>query len=192
MKKTVIIIISIVLALAVLILSVTVGMIGFVSWVFGGVRFSPEAAMEAVGIGASEAERIEGDGVYFYYHTIAEMYSDLDNMTDWIYSVTPVRQNGIGMWYASPDPRSYSVYLEGESEWIGSFVFVEIDGTFHNFFLPAVLNTEPSSLSEALSEDYTSVTVRGQTIDVFKHSYFVTEDEVAFFDINGTTFVIDK
>ena len=61
MKK---LIMTILLAIIISLLILSISACGFVSWVWGGNRFSPEAAMEAVSLGSSQRERIETVNCY--------------------------------------------------------------------------------------------------------------------------------
>lgn len=56
LKTSLIILLVIVLLVALIGFGITV----FVSWVWVGIRFSPDEAMEAVGIGHSQRDRIGG------------------------------------------------------------------------------------------------------------------------------------
>ncbi len=191
MKKTLKIILIILLVVALGISMVGCGIIGFVSWVWGGVRFSPDAAMEAIGIGHSQQERVEGEDCYFYYSTFADRYYEGEDMDDWICAVTPVERSGWFMWNATPDPRGEFVYIEGTQQQMGLLVCVEADGKFYNFFLISDGNTNPPSFPDPLADGYTHVTVNGEQLEMFKHSYFVTDAEVEAFEINGTRLVVD-
>ena len=188
LKKLLIASSVIVLALAL----ITLGIISFVSWVWGGTRFSPEDAMEAVSLGSSERARIEAKGCYFYYTTIADDYeaSADSNMADCIQHVTPVTKNSIGMWHAVTRPSRYPIYIEGTEAYVGSLVVEELDGVYHNFFLPSVGGANPPTLPDAFADGYTVITVDGEDIELFKHSYFTTETEVVKFEINGTVFTV--
>ena len=90
-----------------------------VSWVWGGIRFTPDAAIEAVGLKLSEREYIINDDIYFYYDTA-------EHMDDWIDDVIIVKQNGMGMWYAVTNPpNNSSVYVEDTGEWVGKLMYIE-------------------------------------------------------------------
>lgn len=188
LKTVLITLLVIVLVLALIGFSI----IAFVSWVWGGNRFSPEDAMEAVSLGSSQRERIEVEGCYFYYTTLADDYetSADSNMADCIQHVTPVTKNNIGMWHAVTRPSSYPVYIEGTENYVGSFVVEELDGVYHNFFIPSVGGTNPPTLPDILADGYSVITVDGEDIELFNHSYFTTETEVVKFEINGTKLVV--
>lgn len=190
MKKALKIILIVLLILALSLGMVGCGIIGFVSWVWGGVRFSPDAAMEAVGIGYAQQPRIEGEDCYFYYSTFADDYYEGEEMDDWICRVTPVRKSGWFMWHATPDPRGELVYTEEEQQAVGRLIAVEVSGKFYNFFLITDGGTNPPSFPAALADGYTHVSVNGERIEVFKHSYFVTDAPVEVFEINGTRMVV--
>ena len=185
--------VSIALLVIVLLLAlIGFSIIAFVSWVWGGIRFSPEDAMEAVSLGSSERERIEVEGCYFYYTTIGDDYeiSEDSNMADCIQYVTPVIKNNIGMWNAVTRPSSHPVYIEGTETYVGSFIAEKLDGAYHNFFIPSVGGTNSPTLPDTLADGYSVITVDGEDIELFKHSYFTTETEVVKFEINGTKLVV--
>ena len=192
MNKALRIILLILLAIVFTLGSIGFCITAFVSWVWGGIRFSPEAAMEAVSLGSSEWERIESEDCYFYYRTFEDRYETSEDMSDWICDVTPVRKNGIGMWYASPDPGGYEVCMEGTETKVGYFIPIEVDGVYHNFFLPSTGGTNPPTLPALLSDGYTNAVVDGREHELFKHSYFVTESAVEKFEINGRMLIIDN
>ena len=191
MKKALKIILIVLLILTLSLGMVGCGIVGFVSWVWGGVRFSPDAAMEAIGIGHSQRERIEGEDCYFYYSTFADRYYEGDHLGDWICDVTPVEKNGL-LWNATPEPRGEFVYSDGEQETVGYFYCFEVDGRYHNFLIPDVGGTNPPSFHAALADGYTHVCVNGEQIEVFKHSYFVTDAPVEALEINGTRMVVGR
>ena len=71
-----------------------------------------------------------------------------------------------------------------------SFGVEELDGVYHNFFIPSVGGTNPPTLPDILADGYSVITVDGEDIELFKHSYFTTETEVVKFEINGTKLVV--
>ncbi len=189
MNKTIKIILTVLLSIVLTVNLVGCGITGFVSWVWGGVRFTPEEAMEAVGIGASKQERIEAEDCYFYYETIADNYESAGESADWIYTVTPVKKQN-GMWSASTNPRSHVVYTNGEG--VGTIISYEINGKYHNFIIPFVTGGETATLPNGFPIIYDKVAVNGIEINLFKHSYFVTDIEVKEFEISGTEFTVDN
>ncbi len=152
---------------------------------------SPESAMEAIGIGNSKQERIEVDGCYFYYQTVADNFENSGDIGEWLYMVTPVRKSDFGMWYASSDPHSYIVKAVETDNSVGSIVSVELNGEYHNFFIPNFENNDPVTLPEELPSNYETVTFEGKEIELFKHTYFVTGQEVKAFEISGIKFAVD-
>ncbi len=160
-----------------------------ISWIWGGTRYTPEDAMEAVGVGHSKQERIEADGCYFYYQTVSEFFENPGQIGQWLYTVTPVRKNEAGMWYASPDPRSYIVKTEDGTA-VGSIIPLEVNGNYHNFFIPEYVGNESVSLPDALPGNYESVVVDGNGIELYKHCYFVTKQEVRAFEIGDVKLLV--
>ena len=193
MNKTIKIILLVAVVAIASLLIASLLLVGFVSWVWGGNRFSPEAAMEAVGLGSSQQERIEVAGGYFYYTTVADDYeiSADSNMTDCISHVTPVIKNNVGMWRAVAQPQTYPVYIEGTETYVGQLVVETIDGVHHNFFIPSLGGTNPPTFPDVLADGYSVIAVEGQDLELFKHSYFTTETEVIGFEINDTAFIVD-
>lgn len=167
------------------------GITGFVSWVWGGVRFSPEAAMEALSLSSSDGERIEGEDCYFYYRTFGEVYGVTGEMSDAICYFTPVLKNSVGMWYAVADlPEKYSsrVYEKESGEEVGVLTFVEVEGRYHNFFVPNYTRDtlgEDIIFPEIFSDAYTRITVDGKEKELFGHSYFMSGAKIDSFEING-------
>ncbi len=153
-------------------------------------HLSPEAAMEGIGIGHSNQERIEADGCYFYYQTVADNYENAGEIGDWLYTVTPVRKGDIGMWYASPDPRSYIVKAEENDKSVGSIASVKLNGKYHNFFIPFFENNDPVTLPDELPNNYETITFNSNELTLFKHSYFVTDEAVKEFEIGGLKFIV--
>ncbi len=152
---------------------------------------SPDAAMEAVGIGSSQRARFGVDGCYFYYQTVADNFDNPGQIGDWLYVVTPVRKGDLGLWYASPDPRSYVVKSAAEGKAVGTLVPVQVNGDYHNFFIPFFEGNDPVALPQGLPRSYDRVTVGGQEIELFQHAYFVTQEAVETFEIGGMAFVVD-
>ncbi len=183
---------AILVAMAMLLLAAGVGIAAFVSWTWGGVRPSPEAAMEAVGIGASQKARIDVGGGYVYYTTVADHYENAGDIGEWIAEVTPVRKNGIGMWYATPDPRSHMVYTKGDGQSVGTLITVEADGRYHNFFIPFFEGNDPVTLPKGLPGGYDTVWIDGEAHTLRYHSYFVTDAAVNAFEMGGATLVVGK
>ncbi len=162
-----------------------------VSWVFGGTRFSPEEAMEAVGIGASKQEYIEIEDCRFYYQTTADCFESCGELADWIYGVTPVKKKN-RMWSANPNPRSYPAYTDGAEESIVAVIPVEVNGKYHNFLIPDYIGGDTVSLPEAFPRTCTEITVNESKLALFRHSYFVTDEPVSEFEIDGIRFKIGK
>lgn len=165
----------------------------FVMWVWGGFRFSPEAAMEAVSLGSSQRQHIKAENCYFYYETFDECYYEAENYSDWICDVTLVRKDAvgaIGMWYAEPNPRGYTVYEKETNESAGFLLSVEEGGKYHNFFIPSVISSDPLAFPDFLSEGYNAITVGGAKTELFCHSYFVTETKLGEFEINDTVLIV--
>lgn len=192
MKKALIIIAVTLTALILTVAVVGFSIIALVAWVWGGNRFSPEDAMEAVSLGSSQWEKIETEDCHFYYRTIADCYevSAESNMADRIYYVTPVTKTKIGMWRATPDPRSLPVYSEGTKTAVARLVSVESDGSYHNFLIPVIDGTEPPSLPDALAKSCFEIIIDGREVELFRQSYFTTDTEVYKFEINGRTLVV--
>ncbi len=193
--KTVLITALSVIIVAVLLLAlIGFGITAFVGWVWGGMRFSPEAAIEAVGLHSSEKPRIEAGDCYFYYDTFEgyDRFQASEDKSDWIAYVTPVMKNEFGLWYARPKPHTNTVYIDGTEEDVGYIIPVEADGVYHNFFIPNLYGTDTLTLHDCLSDGYSCVVVEGQEIELFKHSYFVTENAVESFEINGTKFTVSN
>ncbi len=158
---------------------------------FSGCMYtSPEAAMEGIGIGHSQRERIEADGCYFYYTTVSYHVENAGELGDWICEVTPVQKNEIGMWHATVDPRSYVVHAEGGSETVAYLVTEEVNGIYHNFLIPEFQWEEEVSLPDGIPSDYAFVHVHGKDVEIFKHSYFVTYAEVKEFTLSGIKFTV--
>ncbi len=192
--KIILIIVAAVVVIAIVAAVVTValvgiGIAGFVSWVWGGIRFTPDDAMEAVGIGASEQPRIATDNTYYYYETISDIYGE-HPFGDWIIYITPVEQNDIGMWYAITNPRSEFVYIEGDTEAVADFFSFEEDGKYHNFLIPHFTWGDSPALPDAFPKDYNKLSIGDVELDMFRHSYFVTVIEVEEFEIDGVKFTI--
>ncbi len=174
-------------------LTLAVALIGCgVSWVWGGARFFPKDAMEAVSIGAGKQEHIVADSCYFYYRTVADEYGAVGELDGWICQVTPVKQNGIGMWSADPDSRGRLVYTEDVAESIAALVVVESNGKYHNFLIPFFVYGEAPSLPEGFPSVCNKICVNDAEYELFKHSYFVTEAEVTEFEIDGKSFTVGK
>ncbi len=155
---------------------------------------SPDAAMEGVGIGHSAQPRIEADGVYFYYWTVAENLSDPGEYGDWIYNVIPVERTGVGLWHPITRPDSYPLYAAGTEEMVGALYVYELDGTNHNFFIPYFEGNDPDpvTLPAALPADYNTVTVDGQELELTHHAYFTTETEVHELTVGDVTLTRDR
>ncbi len=167
-------------------------LVAFVSWVWGGVRFSPEAAMEAVGQGAGRQEFIQADGYRFYYTTVADLCGSTAGSDDRICEVTPVAQNGIGMWYAIPKPPSRPVYAEGVDAAVGHLISVTVDGAYHYFFLLYFEGNGDTELPENLPKTYDRLLVEGEELPLQKHCYFFTDVKVEAFEIDGVRFTVGK
>ncbi|MBR2970867.1 MAG: hypothetical protein IKC48_03625 [Clostridia bacterium] len=185
-----------VIIIGVLLTIASIAIIGFaiiflINWAFVGIRFTPEAA---IGQSASNMEYIKVKDCYFYYETIDDYYSLTtgSHMGDGIYSVTPVTKTWIIMWYVPSDVYAYPVVIDGTETVIGGFYSFEVSGTYHNFFVPKISRDKPLSLPEPLAQGYSAVTVNGEQVELFKHSYFTTEAKVEEFDINGTKLKITK
>ena len=113
-------------------------------------------------------------------------------MADCIQRVTPVTKNNIGMWHAVTRPNGYPVYVEGTDTYVGHLIVEEIDGVYHNFFIPSLGGTNPPTLPDFLADGYSVITVNGESIELYKHSYFTTEFAVEEFEINGTKLVVSE
>ena len=162
------------------------GIILCVSWVFGGVRFTPDAAVEAASLTSSERPCIKADGVCFYYETA-------EGREDWICDVMIAEQNNIGLWHPVTDPRNnYPIYIEDTGEWAGTLMYVKKNGVYHNFYIPPVSGYDESTVPDFVKEGYTHITVGGEMIEPFKHSYFTTEYAVEEIEINGVKAVLEK
>lgn len=177
--------------LTVLIVAIlSLALIGFsivalIAWVFGGARFTPDAAIEAASLGASERPCIKTDGLYFYYET------ELGG--EWISDIMIARQNGVGMWNPVTAPRdNYPVYVKSTGEWAGMLIFIEKDGVYHNFYIPPVSGYDEETVPDFVKEGYSTVTVNGSELEPFKHSYFTTESEITELTINGVILSIEK
>lgn len=192
MKKTAKIALTVLLVVSVTALAVFSAICAFVSWVWGGMRFSPEAAMEAVSIDSSQMEYIQADGCRFYYQTLSDVdtESDLGEMEDCIGNVRPVLKSKLGMWYAVTRPESLPIRAEGDETVIGKLVQTELDGEYHNFIIPFLAGYDRYTEENAFASGYTDITLDGESTELFKHSYFITECEVDDFYIADQRFTI--
>ena len=171
-----------------------------IAWVWG-TRFSPEAALEAVSGSYGVHEPIEGETCCFYYLTVDDVY-DVENedwdMCDAILRVMPVQKSSSFTWYATPDPDSRSVYayVEGAKIYVGRFQSYESRGVYHNFFIPDVyppdFDAQPHvfAMPDVLGDGYTVVTVNGEDMELFRHSYFTTDSPVEAFIVNGVELMV--
>ncbi len=181
-KTVLIILLVIILVIAI----IGFGIIAFVSWFFGGVRFTPQDAIEAASLTASEREYIKTDDLYFYYDTA-------ENMDEWICDVMIAEQNGIGLWHAVTNPPNDApVYVEDTGEWAGTLMFMERNGTYHYFYIPPISGYDETTIPNFVKEGYSVITIDGNDIELFKHSYFATGAIVEEFEINGTKLVLEK
>ena len=144
------------------------GIMTFISYVWGGYRLTPEAAVEAVSLTASEKEYIDADGFRFYYDIE-------DGREGYISDVYIVKRGELGTWYAVTDPSdSYAVANKDTGAYVGRLVTVARDGTYHNFYLPP-FDRDEGELPDFVNTDYSSVKVGGEEYEMLLHSYFVTD-----------------
>ncbi len=200
MKKTfkliLISIAAIVLTAMLLIVAVGVGITGFVAYVWGGMRLTPEAAIEAVGINMSQLEYVETEDLRVYYRTaddsLGYMVSEFPD--DYMYEIYPVQRQDV-LWYANTRPLSYACAGSDEGKTQGVMYSFEAGGKYHNFFIPDYKwndKTLTYSLPDSLSDGYDKVTVNNTEIKLFKRAYFVTDADVTEFEIGDLTFTVNK
>lgn len=156
----------------------------FVSWVWGGVRFTPEAAVEAISLGYSNNQYFEADDYRFYYRTLAD--------DDWICDVTPVSRNAIGMYTATADPRSYPIIVEETGEYAGELITFESENCYYNFYIPPTNGYDPEAIPDFVKAEYDGVIVNGEEIELYKRSYFITETDIDEFEINEIVLSVCK
>jgi hypothetical protein len=183
--KTVLLTVLIVLlVLCMALLLVGACIVAFVSWVWGGIRFTPDMAIEAVSLNASERESIALDGICFYYRCA-------EGAEDYISDVMMVERNGIGMWYAVTNPvDDYPLYDKQTGERIGCIVCAENGGKWHSFLIFDCLSQYYKDTPDFLSRGFDSILADGESVDVFKHSYFVTDTAPSELTIGETTLVV--
>ena len=173
-----------VLALAILLVAAaSVAIVAFVGWVWIGMRFSPEAAIECVGLGASELPYFDADGWRFYYET------DYDD-SDWICEVRPVEKQGI-FWYAVTRPRMSEVSVADSGAYAGGIYMQECGDEIHVFYIPPISGYPEGYAPDFIADGYDSITVNGEEIEVFKHSYFVVDEPFDSFVINGNLLIVN-
>ena len=183
-KSLIIALICVVLVGSVLLTaSVGVAITASIGWVWGGMRFTPEAAMECVSLGSSGLPYLEADGWRFYYETD---YND----SDWICEVRPVEKQGL-FWHAVTRPSARRVTVADSEADAGRIYMQECGNEVHVFYIPPINGYPEDYAPEFIADGYDSVTVDGEEISVFKHSYFVVNKIFDSFIIDGNLLVID-
>ena len=137
-------------------------------WVWQGARFTPESAMEAVAMGAGQRAKSKVGDYMFYYAT--------GERDDWIYRVTPVVQNELKMYYAIPNPESATVLVAETGTFAGSLLTFEVNGSYHHFYIPPQYGFAAEEQPSFMKEGYDKVYINGNPVDIFKHSYFITNE----------------
>ena len=109
-----------------------------VAWVWGGIRFTPDDAIEAVGLGLSRNEKIQTKDYTFY---IDAFQTD----DDWIEYVYPVEQTDIGMYHAITRLGKYSsaVYIGEDLIRVGRLITMEGENCFYHFCLCCLPSAQP-------------------------------------------------
>ena len=186
-KKKTVTVIAVICAVLVssILLVATAGaaMIAFVGWVWGGMRFSPQAAMECVSLGSSELPYFEDDGWRFYYET------DYSN-SDWICEVRPVEKQGL-LWHAITRPSMSRVSVADSGADAGSIYMQECGNEIHVFYIPPISGYPEGYAPDFIADGYDKVTVNGEEIAVFKHSYFTVDEPLDSFVIDGNLLLIN-
>ncbi len=183
-KSVILTVLIVLLVISMALLLVGACIVAFVSWVWGGVRFTPDMAIEAVSLNAGERESITVDGLCFYYECA-------EGADDYIRDVMIVEQNGIGMWYAVTNPvDDYPLYDKQTGERVGVIVYVEREGTWYSFLIFDCLNQYDIATPSFISSGFSSILADGKIVDVFKHSYFLTDFEPTEICIGETTLVV--
>ena len=156
-----------------------------VAWVWGGIRFTPDDAIEAVSLGKSQNEKIQTDDYTFYIET----FLDKD---DWLENVYPVTKTDLGMYHAITRLGQYTqgVYIGADLKLVGRLITLEGENAFYHFFIPEVEDYDPLVLPPELPTDYNSIVIEGKEIEVYKHSYFVTKNLFKTFSIDSIKFQV--
>jgi len=167
-----------------------------IMFTFGGMRLTPQAAAEWRYYDAARWQKIEF-GEYIVYYTTN---NTIDEYSDkWIDDILPVERNGI--FYEavytenrSDDPQQNffrPVWNADTGELVGELCWFEVDGFYHYFFIPPVTLRDWTQIPEFVRLGYDKVTVNGHEIDIFKHSYFITDVPVEDFEISGISLTIN-
>ena len=156
-----------------------------VAWVWGGIRFTPDDAIEAVSLNKSKNEKIQTDDYTFYIET----FLDKD---DWIENVYPVAKTDLGMYHAITRLGQYTqgVYIGADLKQVGRLITLEGENAFYHFFIPEIEDYDPLVLPLEVPTDYNSVVIDGETIEIYKHSYFITKNLFKNFSINCIAFQV--
>ncbi len=192
LKIGLIVALSVILTVALLALA----LIARIGYAFG-LRFSPEAAAEAVSIHMSELSYIEGENCRFYYRTVEDIYGDLlaDPTAahgEWLYDIMPVTRDGL-FWQARTVTGGASICREGDDQRVGYLQYIKVDGKYHCFIVPELRPTEPPygwTPPYEFTADFDSAVVDGTETELFMHSYFVTDEKVTELELGGTIYEV--
>ncbi len=192
LKITLIVVASAVLTAVVL----AFALIALIGYSFG-LRFSPESAAEAVSIHMGELPYIEDEDCRFYYRTVEDIYGD--NIADrtaahgeWLYDIMPVTRDGL-FWQARTATDGVSIYREGDGRRVGFLQYIKVDGKYHCFIVPELRPTEPPygwTPPYEFTADFDSVVIDGVETELFKHSYFVTDEKVTELELGGIRYEV--
>ena len=151
---------------------------------FGGFRLTPQAAAEAWNYRAGQWEKIEF-GKYTVFYTTDHYTSDGFG-DERIARIVPVERLGIFYQGLNTDRGGKAVYITDICEDGGEIFSFEEDGRYHNFYIEPWLRDGWTHL-DFLRQQYGTVTLNGQPLDMFKQCYFVTDAPVQEFEINGVS-----
>ena len=155
-----------------------------IMFTFGGMRLTPQAAAEAWNYRAGQWERIEF-GKYTVFYT-TDYYTSDGFGDERIDRIIPVERLGIFYHGLNTDRRGNAVYITDICEVGGEIFSFEEGGHYHNFYITPWIRDGWTYL-DFLGQQYETVTVNGQMLDMFKQCYFVTDAPVQEFEINGVS-----